>query len=285
MEAWGLGPDALCSENAALVYARVSGFGQTGPYRERPGYAAVCEAMGGLRHLIGRPGEAPMRPNLSLGDTLGGLHAALGIMMALRHRDRTGEGQVVDVALTEAVFATLESVVSEHDRFGVSRGPAGTTITGVVPSNVYPCADGRFVVIGANGDSVFVRLMRAIGRDDMAEDPRLATNPGRVARAAEVDDAIGTFTRTRTVAEVSAALERAEVPVGPIHTAQDLAADPHFRARGMFETVDVHGRPLVVPALAPKLDRTPGHTDHAGPDLDADRKSVMEDWLEERAAP
>jgi crotonobetainyl-CoA:carnitine CoA-transferase CaiB-like acyl-CoA transferase len=283
MEEWGLGPDALLADKPSLVYARVSGFGQTGPYRERPGYAAVCEAVGGLRYLIGHKGEAPVRPNLSLGDTLGGLHAALGILMALRHRDRTGHGQVVDVALTEAVFDVLESVVPEHDRFGVSRAPSGTTITGVVPSNTYPCADGRHVVIGANGDTIFTRLMKAIGRNDLAADPSLAKNPGRVERAREIDDAISAWTKEKTAAEVSELLEAASVPAGRIYDAADLRADPHFIARGLFEEVDVAGRPLTVPALAPLLTATPGRTESAGPDLDADRESILLDWR--RSAP
>jgi len=283
MEKWGLGPDVLLGDDPSLVYVRVSGFGQTGPYRERPGYASVCEAVGGLRHLIGHPGEAPLRPNLSLGDTLGGLHAALGILMALRHRDATGRGQVVDVALTEAVMNVLESVIPEHDRFGVSRAPSGTTITGVVPSNTYPTRDGRWVVIGANGDSIFSRLMRAIGRDDLAEDPSLAENPARVERAEELDGAIAAWTRTRSASQVSEALEVAAVPVGRIYDADDLRADPHFAARGLFETVELASGSLTVPAIAPRLVDTPGRTDSAGPDLDADRDSVLDDWLASRA--
>lgn len=285
MEEWGLGPEVLLADDPRLVYARVSGFGQTGPYRERPGYAAVCEAVGGLRHLIGHPGAAPVRANLSLGDTLGGLHAALGILLALRHRDQTGQGQVVDIALTEAVFNVLESVVPEHDRSGLSRAPSGTTVTGIVPSNAYPCTGDRWVVIGANGDSIFRRLMVAIGRDDLAADPGLAGNPGRVARAAELDGAISAWTTTRSAEEVSRALETVAVPVGRIYDAADLRSDPHFNARGLFEEVEVDGRPLTVGALAPRLVLTPGRTEHAGPDLDADRISVFDDWLPSREGP
>ncbi|MBW2461932.1 MAG: CoA transferase [Deltaproteobacteria bacterium] len=282
MEEWGLGPDVLLREDPRLVYARISGFGQTGPYRERPGYAAVCEAMGGLRHLIGHPDTAPVRANLSLGDTLGGLHAALGILLALRHRDQTGQGQVVDVALTEAVFNVLESVVPEHDRFGVSRPPSGTTVTGIVPSNAYPCTGGRWVVIGANGDSIFRRLMATIGRDDLADDPSLAGNPGRVARASELDGAISDWTATRSAEEVSRILEAVAVPVGRIYDAAELRADPHFEARGLFEKIEVRGKPLTVGALAPRLELTPGRTVSAGPDLDADRISILGDWLPSR---
>ncbi len=279
MEEWGLGPEELLAEKPGLVYARVSGFGQTGPDRERPGYAAVCEAVGGLRHLIGEPGQAPMRPNLSLGDTLGGLHAALGILLALRQRDRTGRGQVVDVALTEAVFDMLEAVIPEHDRFGVSRAPSGTTITGVVPSNAYPCADGRWVVIGANGDSIFRRLMQTIGREDLAADDSLATNAGRVARARELDAAIGAWTKDRSAALVCQELVAASVPVGTIRDAAALREDPHFQARGLFERVETPSGPLVIPALAPRLADTPGRSERAGPELDADRQSVLLDWL------
>lgn len=277
MEKWGLGPDVLLSDNPGLIYVRVSGFGQTGPYASRPGFAAVCEAVGGLRYLNGVPGEAPVRPNLSLGDTLGGLHAALGTLLALRARDRSSErrGQVVDVALAESVFAVLESVIPEFDRFGAVRQPSGTTITGVVPTNTYPTRSGSWVVIGANADSMFKRLMRAVDRPDLAEDPRLGTNPGRVRHAAEIDEAIATWTRAREAAEIVGALEAAGVPAGAIYSAEDLARDPHFRARGMFERVESNGRPLALPALVPKLERTPGQTRHAGPDLGADTDEVL----------
>lgn len=278
MERWGLGPDALLEERPSLVYARVSGFGQTGPYAHRPGYASVCEAVGGLRHLIGHPGQAPVRPNISLGDTLGGLNAAIGILLALRHAQATGRGQVVDVALYESVFGVLESTVPEHDRLGVVRPPSGSTITGVVPSNTYRCADG-WVVIGANGESIYRRLMHAIDRDDLGADPELGDNPGRVARADEIDGAIEGWTRDRTVRDVVAALDEAEVPVGPILTAADIAADPHYAARQMLEEVQVGGRPLKVPAIPPKLSATPGRTTWAGPEVGEDTEDVLSELL------
>ncbi len=283
MEKWGLGPDDLRRDHPRLVYARVSGFGQTGPYASRAGYASVAEAMGGLRHLTGMPGEPPVRSNLSLGDTLAGLHAALGVVLALYHRDRTpaaaGAGQVVDVALTESVLSMLESVIPEQDRFGVARGPSGLTVTGIVPSNTYRARDGRFVVIGANGDSIYVRLMHAIGRDDLAGDPSLATNAGRVAQAARVDDAIQAWVGERDAGDVVAALEAVSVPAGPIYDAADIARDPHYRARGVFEQVDVNGRPLRIPAIAPRLVDTPGRTDTAGPELGAHNEEVFRGLL------
>ena len=279
MEKWGLGPDVLLADNPGLVYVRVSGFGQTGPYASKPGFAAVCEAIGGLRYLNGMPGEAPVRPNLSLGDTLGGLHAALGTLLAMRARDASADkrGQVVDVALTESVLAVLESVIPEHDRFGVVREPSGTTITGVVPTNTYPTRGGGWVVIGANADSMFKRLMKAIDRSDLAGDPRLATNPGRVSHVVEIDAAIAAWTAARDADEITAVLEAAGVPAGKIYSAADIAADPQYQARGMLERVESNGRPLAIPALVPKLERTPGRTLHAGPDLGAHTDEVLRD--------
>jgi len=279
MEEWGLGPDRFGATHPRLVYARVSGFGQTGPHAARPGFAAVCEAVGGLRHLIGYPGEPPVRANLSLGDSLGGLHAALGILLALRQRDSDGRGQVVDVALTESVFNMLESVVPEFHRFGHVRQGAGTGLTGIVPSNAYPTSDGEHVVVGANADRVFTRLMRVIGRSDLAQDPELATNPGRVARADEIDHAIGSWTGARSRAEVIEALEAAEVPVGPINDARALAADPQLRARGLFERVQTPNGELEIPAISPKLARTPGRTSWAGPALGSHNAEVYGELL------
>lgn len=280
MERWGLGPEVFEREHPRLVYARVSGYGQTGPYRERPGYASVAEAVGGLRFLTGHPGEPPVRANLSLGDTLAGLHAALGVLLALRARDAAdGRGQTVDVALTEAVFSMLEGVVPEHSGAGLVRQPAGTTITGIVPSNLYPCRGGRHVIIGANGDSVFRRLMTAIGRDDLAEDPRLSDNPGRVAHRDEVDAAIAGWTERHTVGEVVDAMVEAAVPCGPILDAAGMRADPHFAARGLYERVEVDDRTLEVPAIAPQLGRTPGRTRWAGRDVGADTEEVLQELL------
>ena len=281
MERWGLGPERLLADHPGLVYARISGFGQTGPYAARPGYASVCEAFGGLRHLTGTPGEPPVRANLSLGDSLAGLHAALGILLALRARDAdpARRGQVVDVAIFESVFAVLESVVPEFDRLGLVRGPSGTTITGIVPSNAYPCADGREVVVGANNSANYRRLMEAVGRPDLAADPALATNPGRVERQEEIDGAIAAWTRTHAAAEVVARLERAGVPASSILDVAEIFADPHFAARGAIQRIDDGGRPLAVPAIGPRLAATPARSARAGAELGAETRAVLAERL------
>ncbi|HSL16300.1 MAG TPA: CaiB/BaiF CoA-transferase family protein [Methylomirabilota bacterium] len=281
MEGWGLGPDDLWPSNPGLIYARVSGYGQDGPYATRPGYASVCEGVGGLRYVNGFPNQPPVRQNLSLGDSLTGLHTAFGILLALFHRDRKGgrPGQVVDVGIFEAVYNMMEAVVPEYDRLGMVRGPSGTTITGVVPTNTYPCRDGRYIIIGGNGDSIFKRLMTAAGRPDMADDPALADNAGRLEHQQRVDGAIADWTRTLTAAEVLAALETARVPAGLIYSVADMVDDPHFAARGLFETVDAGGRPLKLPAIIPKLTATPGRTEWAGPAVGEHTRPVLGDLL------
>ena len=275
MEQWGLGPDALEKSNPDLVYARVSGYGQTGPLAARPGFASVCEGFGGFRHLNGFPGETPVRPNLSMGDTLAALHTVIGVLLALAERSKTGgRGQVVDVAIYESVFNMLESVVPEYHGAGIVRGPSGSTLTGIVPTNTYPCADGKYVIIGGNGDSIFRRLMRAAGRDDLADDARLADNAGRVAHQQEVDDAIAAWTSRLASETVLERLEEASVPCGPIYTVEDMARDPHYRARGMFETVEIDGEPLEIPAIVPRLEDTPGATLWPGPALGAHNEEI-----------
>jgi len=277
LEKWGLGPEILMTETPSLVFARVSGFGQDGPYSRRPGYASVCEAFGGLRHLTGTPGEVPVRANLSLGDSLAGLQAARGVLLALRARDADPHrrGQIVDVAIFEAVFAMLESAVPEFDRLGVVRGPSGTTITGIVPSNAYPCADGRPVVIGANNSANFRRLMRVVGRDDLGGDEALQTNPGRVQRQGEIDEAIAVWTAQHDSREVVRRLERAAVPASTMLTVADMAGDPHYAARGLFEKLAVGDREVTFPAAGPKLSRTPARSRWAGRDLGADTREVL----------
>ena len=280
MEKWHLGPADLKARRPDLIYARVSGYGQTGPYASKPGFASVCEAIGGLRYVNGFADRPPVRPNLSLGDTLAGMHAFIGVLLALlSRRGANGTGQVVDVAIYESVFNMLEGVVPEYDGAGVVRGPSGSTLTGIVPSNTYICSDGRYMVIGANGDSLFRRLMQAIGRPDMAEDPRLANNAGRVQHEAEIDAVIATWTRSHDAATVQKTLDDIAVPGGPIYSVADMAADPHFQARGMFESVDVQGKALKVPAILPKLSQTPGRTDHAGPRLGEHTDEVLEKLL------
>ena len=285
MEKWGLGPEDLRAEAPELVYARVSGYGQTGPFATKPGFASVCEGFGGFRYINGFPGEAPVRPNLSLGDTLAALHAVIGVLLALVHRNRIdgrsigGSGQVVDIAIYESVYNVLEAMVPEYDGAGIVREPSGSTLTGIVPTNTYPCADGRYVIIGGNADSIFKRLMRAAGRDDFADDPRLADNAGRVAHQREVDDAIAQWTRTLDADRVLEILDGAGVPAGPIYSVADMVDDPQYNARGLFETVDVAGESLKIPALTPKLGHTPGATLWPGPDLGAHNREIFIDTL------
>ena len=276
MEKWGLSPEKLKESNPSLVYTRVSGYGQTGPLASRPGFASVCEGFGGFRHINGFPGEAPVRPNLSIGDTLAALHAVIGILLALQQRAKPdGSGQVVDVAIYESVFNMLESVVPEFDGADIVRGPSGSTLTGIVPTNTYRCTDGKFVIIGGNADSIFQRLMRAAGRDDLADDARLADNAGRVTHQEEVDGAISLWTATLPSTEVLERLAEAAVPSGPIYSVEDMMADPQYRARGMFETVQVNGEPLKIPAVVPRLEDTPGETRWPGPELGEHNEEIL----------
>ena len=275
LEGFNLAPDDLMAANPRLVVLRISGYGQTGPYRDKPGFGVVAEAMGGLRHLSGEPGRTPVRVGVSIGDTLAALHGVIGVLMALHEREKSGRGQVVDVALHEAVFNCMESLLPEYSAFGAVRGPAGSALPGIAPSNAYACRDGHALVAG-NGDSIFKRLMTAIGRADLAADPALADNTGRVKRVDEIDAAIGAFTATRTVEEVLAVLDAAKVPAGRIYTAADIAHDPHYAARGMLETVTLEdGSKLTVPGFVPKLSRTPGSHRRNAPALGQDTEAVL----------
>ena len=269
MEKWGLGPDVFKTSNPGLIYARISGYGQDGPYASKPGFASVCEGVGGLRYVNGFPDGPPVRPNLSLGDTLAGLHTALGIVMALLRRtnDPGGQGQVIDTALYEAVFNMLEGVVPEYDGSGIVREPSGSTLTGIVPTNTYQCTDGKYIIIGANGDSIFKRLCEKMGRPDMAEDPRFADNAGRVEHEPEIDAAITEWTCSMDSETALTRLEEARVPSGPIYSVADMMVDPHFSARGLFEEVQVNGKRLKIPGMVPKFSATPGRTDWPGPDV------------------
>ena len=279
MEGWGLGPDELLALNPRLVMLRISGYGQTGPYRDKPGFGVVAEAMSGLRHLTAEPGRVPVRVGVSIGDTLASLHGVIGILMALQERHRSGQGQVIDVALYEAVFNCMESLLPEFSAFGAVRGPAGSALPGIAPSNAYRCADGGYALIAGNGDSIFKRLMHEMGRDDLGQDAALGDNAGRVARVAEIDAAIGTWTAKLTVDEVLAALDRASVPAGRIYTVADIAADPHYQARGMIEQVQMDdGSTLAVPGIIPKLSRTPGgHRRNAPLGIGQDTDAVLRD--------
>jgi formyl-CoA transferase len=276
MEGWGLGPDALLKLNPRLVMLRISGYGQTGPYRDRPGFGVVAEAMGGLRHLTAEPGRVPVRVGVSIGDTLAALHGVIGILLALHHRYSSGRGQVIDVALYEAVFNCMESLLPEYSAFGAVRGAAGSALPGIAPSNAYLCGDGAYALVAGNGDSIFKRLMAVIGRDDLGADPALADNAGRVARVTEIDAAIGAWTAKHTVNEVLAALDKAAVPAGRIYTVADIAADPHYVARGMLQDLQMEdGSRLAVPGVVPKLSETPGEHRRNAPRLGQDTDDVL----------
>ena len=278
LEGWGMGYEALAALNPGLVMLRISGYGQTGPYRDLPGFGAIGEAMGGLRHLTGEPGRVPVRCGISIGDTLAALHGTIGVLTALYHRKvNGGKGQVVDVALHEAVFNVMESLLPEYSAFGAVREAAGSALPGIAPSNAYRCTDG-FVLIAGNGDSIFKRLMETIDRNDLAAAQDLASNAGRVARVAELDDAIELWTATRTVDEVLALLGAARVPAGKVYTAKDIAEDPHYRARDMILSQQTRdGYAVDVPGVVPKLLGTPGTVRSSAPGLGDDTDAVLKE--------
>jgi formyl-CoA transferase len=285
LEGWGLGWEQLRALNPGLVMLRISGYGQTGPYRDQPGFGVIGEAMGGLRHLTGEPGRVPVRVGVSIGDTLAALHGVIGVMMALYHRKvNGGAGQVIDVALHEAVFNVMESLIPEFSVFGAVREPTGSSMPGIAPTNAYRCSDG-FALIAGNGDSIFRRLMEAVGRIDLAHAPDLAGNVGRVARVAEIDAAIEAWTSTRTVADVLAAMAAARVPAGRVYTAKDIHQDPHYRAREMIvRQVTRDGWSLDVPGVVPKLSETPGTLHSPAPRLGEDTDAVLRELgLDEEA--
>jgi formyl-CoA transferase len=277
LEAWGLGWDELSRINPGLILVRISGYGQTGPYRDRPGFGAIAEAIGGLRYVTGYPGQAPVRVGFSLGDTLAALYAVIGALVALHHRNvNGGKGQVVDTALYEAVFAVTESLLPEYSQSGFIRQRSGASLPGISPSNTYTCRDGGYVVIGGNSDGIFKRLARAIGRPDLADDPALAHNDGRVARNDEIDAAISEWTSRHELGDVLAVLERAEVPVGKIYSAADIHSDAHYRHRRMIEAVVLpDGQTIDIPGVVPKLSETPGRTAWIGPALGSHVDEVL----------
>jgi formyl-CoA transferase len=276
LEKWNLGWEALSRDNPDLILVRISGYGQSGPYRERPGFAAIAEAVGGLRYVNGYPDRPPARPNLSLGDTLASLHGVIGALLALNHLRNGGRGQVIDVALYESVFNVMESLLPEYDAQGYVRERSGSALPGIAPSNLYPCSDGAYVLIAGNADSLFRRLMTAIGREDLREDPALARNDGRAAQMERIDAAIAAWTGTRSRDEVLAAMERAQVPAGRIYSTADIAADPHYAARGMIEQVSAgDGEPLRVPGVIPKLSATPGALRAPAPKLGEHTDEVL----------
>jgi len=275
LERWNLGWDELSRANPKLILVRISGYGQTGPYKERPGFAAIAEAVGGFRYINGFPDRPPARPNLSLGDTLAALHGVIGALLALHAVQKGGPGQVIDVALYEAVFNCMESLLPEFDAQKYVRERSGSALPGIAPSNLYPCKDG-YVLIAGNADSLYQRLMTAIERPDLRDDPALARNDGRAAQMERIDSAIGQWTAQRTQAEVLAAMEMAQVPAGRIYSAADIASDPHFAARGMIETITASdGEPLKVPGIIPKLSATPGAIRSQAPKLGEHTDAVL----------
>ncbi len=278
LEQWGLGYEDLRARNRGLILVRLSGYGQDGPYRDRPGFGSIAEAMGGLRYVTGFPDRPPVRMNLSIGDSIAALHAVIGATMALHHRHRTGEGQVVDVALYEAVFNMMESSITEFSANGTVRERTGTNLTGIVPSNTYPTRDGGHVVIGANGDSIFKRLAKAMGRPDLHDDPAYANNAGRAAHASLLDGAIADWTRTLTQAECLERLAAADVPSGKIYSVADMADDPQFLARSMLLPMTMpDGARFLQPGIVPRFSATPGAVRWQGPALGAHDDEVLDE--------
>jgi len=279
LEKWGMDPAQLKISHPELIVTRVSGYGQTGPRAGQPGYASACEAYGGFRYVNGFTDRPPVRPNLSLGDTLAAMHAVIGVLLALFARTNSGRGQVVDVSIFESVYNMMESVVPEYSAERAVRQPSGSTLTGIVPTNTYLCADKKYVVIGGNGDSIFKRLMICAGRTDLADDLRLANNSGRVTHEEEIDRVINDWTKQHTAEVVLKQLADAEVPCGPIYSVEDMYNDPHYHARGLFERVEYVGGELEIPSIHPKLSDTPGRTDHGGPRLGQHTEVVLSDYL------
>lgn len=279
LEKLGLGWDTLHALNPKLTMVRISGYGQTGPYRDRPGFGAIGEAMGGIRHTTGEPDGVPARVGVSLGDSLASLHGVIGALMSLlRVKTGQGEGQVVDVSLVESVFNLMESLVPEYDLLGHVRERSGGALPGIAPSNTYRTGDDGYVVIAGNSDPIFRRLMLAIGRPDLADDPALAHNDGRAAQSARLDDAIGAWTSHRATDEVLAVLERAEVPAGRIYSVKDIVSDPHYAAREMLLHAQLPGGATVkMPGIVPKLSDTPGEVRWQGPTLGEHTDSVLAD--------
>jgi formyl-CoA transferase len=291
LEKWGIGYQQLAAENPATIMVRLSGYGQTGPMKDLPGFGAIGESMGGLRYVSGHPDRPPLRVGISIGDSVAAMHGVIGAMMALRHRDATGgrwngkhgaeaaggQGQMVDVALYESVFNLMESLVPEYDYAGVVRERTGGALPGIVPSNTYTTGDGQNIVIAGNGDAIFKRLMLAIGRDDLANDVQLARNDGRVPRTAEIDAAIQDWCSTQDINGALACLKDADVPVGKIYSVRDMMDDPQFLARNMFEQHQFDdGTPVKLPAISPKLSATPGTTRWMGPELGQHNDEVLQ---------
>ena len=276
LEGWGLDPEKLLQLNPKLIVLRISGYGQTGPYRDKPGFGVVAEAMGGLRHLTAEPGRVPVRVGISIGDTLASLHGVIGILLALQERHNSGKGQIIDIALYEAVFNCMESLLPEYSAFGEVRQAAGSALPGIAPTNAYQCADGGYVLVAGNGDSIFKRLMTVIGREDLGNDPQLETNDGRVKRVAELDQAIGEWAKKVSTTKALEALDSVSVPAGKIYTVADIASDPHYKARENIQTIQMQdGTKLDVPGVIPKLSRTPGSIKTLAPDIGQNTDEIL----------
>ncbi|WP_188456240.1 CaiB/BaiF CoA transferase family protein [Virgibacillus oceani] len=290
LEKWNIGYDQLSAINPGIIMVRVSGYGQTGPYRDKTGFGSVGESMGGIRHLTGYPDRAPTRAGISLGDSLAAMYAVIGALMAVYHRDvkGTGEGQIVDVALYEAVFSLMESMLPEYDKFGVVRQRTGSSLPGIAPSNTYQCKDGKYIVIGGNGDAIFRRLMCAIGDRELAEDERFTSNKGRAAHADFLDSRIEDWTKTVNLETAIQTLDDAKVPAGAIYSIEDIVKDPQYLAREMIQQFDLgNDDALKIPGVVPKMSRTPGGTNWLGPDLGEHTGQILKDLLafdEERIA-
>lgn len=268
LEKWNIGWEQLSAINPRLIMVRLSGYGQTGPDRDKPGFGVIGESMGGLRYVTGYADRPPVRLGVSIGDSIAALYGVIGAMMALQHRHASGRGQMVDVALYEAVFSMMESLVPEFDVLGFVRERAGNALPGIVPSNTYPTQDGKFVIIGANNDAIFKRLMNAMGRSDLADDVQLATNAGRVPRTAEIDAAIGAWTAAHDLEVVLKALDGVDVPAAKVYDVADIVSDAQYLARDMIEQHQLpDGKPVKLPGIVPKLSDTPGATQWIGPKL------------------
>lgn len=279
LEKWGLDYESLSLENPGLIMLRISGYGQSGPLRDLTGYGVVAEAMGGFRYITGVPGEPPVRPGISIGDSLSALHGVIGVLMALYNRlANSGKGQVIDIALYESVFNMMEGAVPEYDRLGMLREPSGSALQGIAPTNAYPDKDGRYFLIAGNGDSIFPRLMSLIGRDDLGTDPTLARNPGRVEHMERIDNAIADWSRQRTMDQALEVLAKAGVPAGKIFTVKDIIEDDQYRAREMIKEIQLDdGSTLKVPGVVPKLSATPGAFTGGGPKLGQHTEQVLHD--------
>jgi formyl-CoA transferase/succinyl-CoA--D-citramalate CoA-transferase len=281
MEEWGLGYDDLAALNPGLVMIRISGYGQTGPSRNKPGFGNIAESMGGIRYVTGWADRPPLRVGLSLADSVAALYGVVGAMMALHERNMSGRGQVVDVALTEGVFSLLEAILPEYGFDGRTRERTGNSLNGAAPSNVYVTRDERFLAIGANGDSIFRRLAKAMGRPELATDERFGTNQARRDSVTELDELIGAWVGELDLADAQAALDREGVPAGPVYSISDIVADPQYRARDMIlEVADGRFGRILMPGVVPRLARTPGAVHWPGPEVDRDGDDIRREVAE-----